>query len=152
MKNPKIKILLIIVIGLILIDQISKILILKFINSNIIIIPKLLEFEIVKNNGIAFGLNNGNFKNIIITILVLILIINFIKNQKDVIDNKTMISLALILGGGISNLIDRICRGGVVDFIKISTFPIFNIADSVIVIGWILLIINIVKFYNNNDI
>ena len=149
MKNKKI---LLIIPGIILlIDQFSKMIILNIINESKIIIPKLLEIDIIKNIGIAFGLNNGNLKNIFITIVILIMIIGFIKKQYQNIDRNMMISLSLILGGGISNLIDRIIRGGVIDFIKVSTFPIFNIADCLIVIGWVLLIICVVRIGTNKE-
>lgn len=136
---------------IIIIDQFSKFLVSKFINNSVKIIPRILEIEIIKNTGIAFGMNSGNIKNIFITILFLALIINFVKKQFKFIDKKTMFSLSLMFGGGISNVIDRILRGGVLDFIKISTFPIFNIADISIVVGWILLIINIVKFTGDEE-
>ena len=149
MKNKKI--LLIILSIILLIDQLSKIIILNTINEIKVIIPKLLEIEVIKNIGIAFGLNDGNLKNIFITMIILIIIINFIIKQQNNIDKKMTIALSLILGGGISNLIDRIIRGGVVDFIKVSTFQIFNIADISIVIGWILLIICVVNFGINKE-
>lgn len=149
MKNKKI--LFIIISAILLIDQLTKIIILNVINELKIVIPKLLEIEIVKNVGIAFGLNNGNLKNIFITIIILIMIINFIIKQKENIDKNTMLALSLILGGGMSNLIDRIFRGGIIDFIKVSTFPIFNIADIAIVSGWILLIVCVLKFCAKKD-
>ena len=149
MKNKKI--LLIILSIILLIDQLSKIIILNTINEIKVIIPKLLEIEVIKNIGIAFGLNDGNLKNIFITMIILIIIINFIIKQQNNIDKKMTIALSLILGGGISNLIDRIIRGGIIDFIKVSTFPIFNIADISIVIGWILLIICVVNFGINKE-
>ena len=107
---------------------------------------EFIKIEIAENQGIAFGINSGNNKNIIITIIVLIIIINFIRNQIERIDTKTNISVSMILAGGISNLIDRIFRGYIVDFISLNNFAIFNIADMFIVIGWILLIIFIIKF------
>lgn len=146
------KILMIIITIILLIDQLSKIIILNLVKENKTIISKLLEIEIIKNNGIAFGLNSGNIKNIFITIIILIIIINFIVKQYKNIDKNTMKALSLILGGGVSNLIDRVFRGGVVDYIKVSTFPIFNVADICIVFGWILLIICIIKFGANKEI
>lgn len=153
MGKKKIRNLVIISTSIIIIDQIIKIIIGQLIKDSIKIIPRILEIEVIKNTGFAFGLNSGNIKNIMITIIVLILIINFIKNQFKLIDNKTMFSLSLMLGGGVSNLIDRFIRGGVFDFIKISTFPIFNLADITVVVGWILLVINIIKFsfYENKN-
>lgn len=146
MKNKKIYILVIVLIIVVLLDQFTKFIVDKFISSTLIIIPRILEFTNIKNVGIAFGINSSNTKNIFLSIFVLIIIINFIKKQFKVIDEKTFFSLGLMLGGAIGNLIDRIIKGGVLDFIKISTFPVFNIADIAIVTGWILLIVNIIKF------
>ena len=146
MKNKKVKILFIISVLVLILDQITKLLISKFVKNSTKIIPRILEIEIIQNTGVAFGINSGNIKNIFITLVVLVLIINFIKKQFELIDKKTMLSLSFMIGGGVSNLIDRIFKGGVFDFIKISNFPIFNLADIAIVVGWILLIINIVKF------
>ena len=146
MKNKKIYSLFIVLIIVVLLDQFTKFIADKFISSTLIIIPRILEFTNVKNIGIAFGINSSNIKNIFLSIFVLIIIVNFIIKQFKVIDEKTFFSLGLMLGGAIGNLIDRIFKGGVLDFIKISTFPVFNIADIAIVTGWILLIVNIIKF------
>ena len=62
-------------------------------------------------------------------------VIRFMLNQKEMMNKFTSISLSLILAGGFGNLIDRIFRGTVIDFIDIS--PIFNIADILVVVGWI---------------
>ena len=70
------------------------------------------------------------------------IIIKFMINQKDNIDNITYIVLTTVLAGGFGNLIDRIFRGHVVDFIDITdviNFPKFNFADIYIVCGWIAL-------------
>ena len=151
MKNKKMKILFITSILILIFDQITKFLINKFIKNSIKIIPRILEIQIVQNTGMAFGINDGNIKNIFITVIVLGLIINFIKKQYNLIDEKTMFSLSLLIGGGVGNIIDRIFKGGVFDFIKVSTFPIFNFADVAIVVGWILLVINIVKFCTDGN-
>ena len=60
------------------------------------------------------------------------------------------ISLCLILGGAFGNLIDRFVRGGIIDFIRIYKFPIFNIADIFIVSGWILVVMFLIIFSGKN--
>ena len=138
-ENKILKLILGITILLILLDQMSKIVIQYYYNEPIGIM-------LIENTGMAFGFNSGNTKNIVLTLLILFIIVNFIRNQKDRIDKKTAIAISLILAGGVSNLIDRIARGGILDFIKIKHFAIFNIADCYIVIGWILLVIFLIKY------
>lgn len=144
-KNRKIIVLIIIGIIILILDQISKILL---IEKNITIIPSILNFTYTENTGAAFGIGSNNiFFIILINIIILGIIIKFIKERKDDIDFKILIPLVLILSGGIGNLIDRIFRGYVVDFIDINLFdfPNFNIADMSIVIGILLLILVLIK-------
>ncbi len=144
MKNKTVKLIVIIAIILILVDQISKVLI-----SNLIKEPlgnDYIKLEVVSNTGMAFGFNKGNVSNIFISVFVLAIIISFIKNQLERIDTKTAVAISMVLGGAISNLIDRFLRGGVLDFIKIYKIPNFNFADFIIVIGWILIIIFLIDF------
>ena len=146
---------LIIIIGLIIIllDQITKILV---INKNIILIPNLLSLTYTQNTGTAFGIGSNNAIIIIIlNIIVLGVIIKFLKERKDDVEMNILISLILIASGGISNLIDRIFRGYVVDFIDVNlfNFPNFNVADISIIIGiGILLIVIIKSFFSRKTI
>ena len=111
----------------------------------------LIKINYALNTGMAFGLNEGNDKNIVVTIIILILILNFVINQKDRIDKKTGISLCLITAGGISNLIDRFIYKGVVDYIDMIGFPIFNLADVYIVVGWILLVVSVISYSTKKE-
>ncbi len=145
MKNNKIvRLIVIITVILILVDQLVKILIKanyeKPIEGNII------GITLIENTGMAFGFNSGNTKNIVLTLLILLLILNFVRNQKERMDTKTAIAIGLILAGGFSNLIDRITRGGILDFIDVKNFAVLNLADCYIFIGWIFLIVVFVKF------
>lgn len=144
MKNKIIKLIFCVTICLILLDQISKI-VLQY-NYKEPVGNGFIGITIVENTGMAFGFNSGNTKNMILTILVLLLIFNFIRTQKEMIDTKTAVAVGFILAGGISNLIDRIVRGGVMDFIYIKNFAVFNLADCYIVIGWTLMILFLIKF------
>ena len=70
------------------------------------------------------------------------------------LDNITYAGLILILAGGMSNMIDRIFNGYVIDFIDVNifNFPHFNIADISIVVGIIILFITIFKSFDENNI
>lgn len=141
-KNKNLILAIILFIILLTLDQITKIIIVK--NSvNITLIPNVLEIHTVHNTGGAFGVAEGNTGMFIITNLVVLgLIIRFICLQRELMDKATLYSLFTILAGGFSNLIDRIIRGYVIDFINIIpsiNFPKFNLADMYITIGWITL-------------
>ena len=113
------------------IDQISKILIIKLLETN--------------NTGAAFSILLGKrIFLIVVAILIIGILLYYIKKNK--VDGKlNIIAFSLIIGGSLGNLIDRIVRGYVVDFISIKlgsyNFPIFNIADTLIVVGVFLLLI-----------
>lgn len=139
MKNKK-ALLIILGIFISLLDQITKVIL---IGRNITIIPNILNFTYTENTGVAFGIGSSNLILIIIVnIVVLGIIIKFIKERKEQVNFSILISLILILSGGIGNLIDRIVRGYVIDFIDVNlfNFPNFNIADISISIGIISLI------------
>ena len=133
MKNKTIKLLVIVVTILIIIDQTSKILVNNVLNGESIGNDNL-GIIITSNTGMAFGFNDGNGKNIFLSICILAVIFSFIKNQLERIDTKTAVALSFAISGGISNLIDRIFRGGVFDFIRVFTIT-FNLADVLIVLG-----------------
>lgn len=148
MKNLKVRYLIIFIVAIILIDQLTKFLMFGK-QETINIIGDFLQLNYVENTGGAFGIaNDSTFKFIIINLVVLGLIIKFIVSQKDRIDKKTAFALSLILAGGFSNLIDRIFRGFVIDFIDVNflNFPVFNIADICIVVGWILMVVFIIMY------
>lgn len=141
MKKKNI-LLILLIVSLIILDQATKIIVINTIKGESVnIINNFLNFTYVENSGVAFGINsNGRVTNIIINIIVMAVVIRFMLNQKEMMNKFTSISLSLILAGGFGNLIDRIFRGTVIDFIDISpifNFPTFNIADILVVVGWI---------------
>lgn len=142
-QNKNLKIGLIILAILLIIDQVTKIIAINT-NVDVTIIKDIFNLKLVFNNGIAFGIGQGeDIATVIISnLIVLGIIIRFIILQKDRMDTVTMYGLFMILAGGFGNLIDRIFAGKVIDFIQIlpsTNFPIFNLADVYIVIGWIIL-------------
>ena len=143
LKNKRVIYIIVFIIFLIILDQITKILVTKFLLNDEIIIENILEFKFVKNNGIALGIASNNKLTILISnVIVIGLIIRFMNIQNERINNITMTVLCFIVAGGISNLIDRLFRGFVIDFIKLVpqwNLPIINIADVLIFVGWISL-------------
>lgn len=132
-------ILLIIVIAIVIIDQISKIYISQI--NEIEIIPNILKFSMIQNTKPAYGIGSGSTIMYILTNLVILSVIfKFVTTQNDYVDMKLKIFLTFIFAGGVSNVIDRIFRGYVVEFIdfnQLINFPIFNIADLFTIIGWV---------------
>ena len=134
-------------IFIVLIDQFTKYLI--FYNKKLFINKDFLLFKLdfVKNYGAAFNLFSGSriflsLISIIFSILLIYLIL-----WKNTLNSFDLYAYSFILGGTIGNGIDRIYKGFVVDFINLNiiNFPVFNIADISINIGFIFLIYNIFK-------
>ena len=143
------KIFLIILIVLI-ISQFIKLLVTNnlLINKEYPIINNFFSLFYTINTGAAFSILESNQMFIIITdsLLIVLLLYYIYKNKFTKLET---ISLSFIIGGTISNIIDRITNGGVVDYLyfKIANynFPIFNTADISIVIGVIILILTLLK-------
>lgn len=132
----------ILVIGL---DQVSKILIYGSASKSII--GSFLWFESTLNTGVAFSMFEGkSILFFLIAMVASVVMIYFICSKKWLKVNLEKISLGLILGGTISNAIDRLIFGGVRDFIylKFINFAIFNVADMAITIGAILFCVGII--------
>lgn len=137
----------------IFVDQISKYLVRSSLEPGQIIklTPKLIWLTLVQNSGAAFSFSFGNpLLNRILFIIISTFAIIFIVYLSNKSKNKLEIfSFALILGGAIGNLIDRIIMGSVTDFIWCDfpdlimiRWPVFNVADSSIVVAIGLMIIS----------
>ena len=113
------------------------------------IIRNVFHFTLVHNTGIAFGLfkNQGLVFIIIPVIAVFLLIFNiyYYRQNNDVLSRIYIFAFSLILGGAIGNLYDRIIYGFVIDFIDFRIWPVFNIADSAITIGAVIIAIKCFK-------
>ena len=145
-KNHKLLILLIAAAGVIILDQITKLLIVNFLelNKSIPLLKNIFHITLVHNYGAAFGiLQNFNLILILISVIVIGLIIYFYDKIPD--KKSVIIYTAFIFGGTISNLIDRIRIGYVTDFIDFRIWPAFNFADTAITIGAIGLIIYLLR-------
>ena len=132
---------------IVIIDQISKFIVHKYMNlyDSIKIIPYLLDFTYIRNEGIAFGIyfEGGKIFFIILPIFITIYLFYLLKNE-EFQDKQSQIALYLIIAGAIGNIIDRIFRGYVVDFIDFHInglhWYVFNVADTSVTIGLIFLL------------
>ena len=148
MKKKKI-IIFILIILLVFFDYLTKYIVLNrfSVNESIIIIKNFLKFTYIKNTGAAFGLLSGNI--IVLILITIVLLFYLLKEFKNSKNNLNITAYTLIISGAIGNLIDRIFRKYVVDFISFTLFghdmAIFNVADTYITIGVILLLYNILR-------
>lgn len=125
------------VIGVIVLDQIIKVLIRStmYIGESLPVIKEVFHITYVQNRGGAFSILSG--QGLILTVVPLAAIIFAIWYMEKHLDEhwSLFLSLSLIIGGGIGNLIDRILLGFVTDMIDFRFFPVFNIADIAVCVG-----------------
>ena len=158
MYKKKIKIITLIIFAIFFIDQISKKYIIGYFdgNNSLIYINSFLNFDLIWNNGIAFGLlgfENSNLYNLItiVIILVILMLLYIIKET----NNFNIYFYSMIVGGALGNLVDRINFSAVPDFIDFHLgqyhWFVFNVADIFISTGVICLIIAEIFIKNNNN-
>ena len=150
------------ILGLVSIDQSLKHLAKTYYEANwgktqysghVDIIPNFLNVTYAENRGAAFGmLKDQQWFFILFTLSVIAVFIYLIECKK--ISNKLFLASAtLLISGGFGNLIDRIYRGYVVDYLKFSIFPtVCNFADICIVVGTVILGIYILFYYKSSKI
>lgn len=129
--------ILILIITTIVLDQIVK----YYINLNmtvgqsIPIINDILHITYVLNPGAAFGILEHKRAFFILIVFVMLVISYYVYKKNSKMNLFLKIGMALLIGGAIGNLIDRVKTGYVIDFIDFRIWPVFNIADIAIVIG-----------------
>ena len=128
--------------------------------QQIVIIPDLFSWTLAYNTGAAFSFLAGQsgwqrWLFALIAIVVSVVLVVWLKRLKP---NETWlaIALALVLGGALGNLVDRVLFGHVIDFILVHWqnrwyFPAFNIADSAITVGAVLLALDMFKSKKPED-
>lgn len=141
-----------IVILLIGIDQLSKVLALKYLKDigSIPIIQDMFHLTYVENRGAAFGMfQNNQIVFIIVALIASIYGLYYLHTKK--VNTFGKVGILLIISGALGNLIDRVRLGFVVDYFdfRIIWEYVFNVADIFVVLGTILLCVYIL-FYDNN--
>lgn len=139
-----------------LLDQATKFAIVRFVPllTSVKIIPGFLNITHIHNRGAIFGFFSKAESRVVYLLLTLaslaalgLVIYYFFKTPRE--EKLTKISLALIMAGALGNLIDRISKGYVVDFLDFYIqrwhWPFFNIADSCITVGAFLLLFSFLR-------
>lgn len=108
------------------------------------VIPGILSFTYVENRGAAFGIFTGQRALLIVLVAVILCGAGWLLASGKIKGNLERLCILLIISGGLGNLIDRIWRGFVVDYIDINalfSYPMFNLADCCVVVGACLMLI-----------
>ncbi len=137
--------------SIVLLDQVTKLMILKSIphGTSRIVIPGFFNLSHVRNRGAIFGFFSNSGSPVVYVLLTVasltaLLLVLFYFFKVPAQDRLLKITLALILGGALGNQVDRLTRGFVVDFLEVYVksfhWPSFNVADSCISIGAVLLV------------
>jgi signal peptidase II len=142
-------------VGVVFLDQLTKGLVETryALHSTREVIPGFLNFTHVRNSGVAFGLfashGDGALGSLVLVVLglVALVVVGLYFWRTSTGDRALLSALALILGGAVGNLIDRIGSGGVTDFIDayVGTYHwhTFNVADSAITVGIVLMVLDL---------
>ncbi|HEX6310930.1 MAG TPA: signal peptidase II [Acidimicrobiia bacterium] len=135
-----------IVLGIIALDQLTKVWAVAALSDGpTSIVGTTVELRLSRNTGGAFSLFQ-QFTPVlaVLAVVVAIVLVRVIHRTQD---RVILVALALVLAGAVGNLLDRVfrspgfLRGAVVDFVGVGRFPTFNVADSAITIGAILLVL-----------
>lgn len=136
------------VVVLVALDQLSKFLVITKLKpvGTTTVVDGILQFRYVENTGAAFSMlsNNTTLLSVVTSLIMVAILVALFAGK--VTDKLQYISLVIVVAGGIGNLIDRIARGYVVDFIEYTfvNYAVFNVADIFVTIGALLLVASIV--------
>lgn len=146
-----------IVAAVIALDRVTKLIVMSKmqLGESVKVIGNLFNFTYLENRGAAWSMfQNGRYFFIVLTIIVTAAMIYILYKKAD---NKLLkFSLSLVIGGAVGNLIDRIYKGSVTDFLQVFVgpyrdFPIFNVADSFVCIGTALLAYYLLFIYKEKE-
>ena len=133
--------LLVTALVVLLADVVSKVLIVATMHEGetVRLIGSLLRIDYTRNAGAAFSVGTG--ATVLFTAVALVVVIVIVRQARRLVSRAWAVTLGLLLGGALGNLVDRLLRspgplrGHVVDWIELPHWPVFNIADSAIVVG-----------------
>ncbi|MGW4891179.1 signal peptidase II [Kitasatospora sp. NPDC004240] len=145
--HRRIGVLLVVALVAFLVDLGSKLLVVAELENRpaIKVIGEVMTFQVIRNSGAAFGM--GQALTVVFTMIAAAVIVVIWRIARKLYSLPWAIALGLLLGGALGNLTDRVFRspgvfrGHVVDFISVQHFAVFNLADSAIVCGGVLVVL-----------
>ncbi|PVZ08907.1 signal peptidase II [Actinomycetospora cinnamomea] len=131
----------------IVLDLVTKIVMVSWLRDGerVPLIGDLVSFTLVRNPGAAFSLATG--LTWVLTLVALAVVVGIVRFARRLRSRGWALALGLVLGGALGNLVDRFFRGPgplqghVVDFVSVGWFPVFNVADSAITVGGVVLVL-----------
>ncbi|MEO3783504.1 signal peptidase II [Actinocorallia sp. B10E7] len=152
-RPRRIAVLTAVALTALLADQITKILVVAGLEGErpIELLGGLTTLRVTRNSGAAFSIGTG--MTWVFTIIAIGVVIAIVRTARDLRSLPWALSLGLLLGGALGNLIDRVLRapgafqGHVVDWIEWPNWPVFNLADSAIVCGGVLAVVLAARGY-----
>lgn len=114
-----------------------------FLGQSIPVLPQIFHLTYIQNPGAAFGiLENQRYLFILIAAVLIVAVIYFYKKIIQ-LSKLFQVGIALLFGGAIGNMIDRIFIGRVIDYMDFRIWPVFNLADIAIVSGCAIIAFNL---------
>jgi signal peptidase II len=145
--RPRLPLLLVVAVTVLLLDVVSKHVVVDRLADRdpVEVIDGLLTLRLVRNSGAAFGFASG--LTVVLTLVAVGVVVMILRAARRLRSTGWAVALGLVLGGAVGNLADRIfrdpapLRGRVIDFLELPHWPVFNLADSAIVCGGVLLVL-----------
>ncbi|MBN1092433.1 signal peptidase II [Blastococcus sp. TML/M2B] len=147
--RPRTRLLLLLAAAVLLVDLATKLVVVATVEpgEDITVLDGVLYLTHLRNTGAAFSFAEGF--TVVFTLVALAVVAVIVRTARRLFSTGWAVTLGLVLGGAVGNLVDRVfrdpgfLRGGVVDFIAVldpdgRAWPVFNVADSAIVCGGVL--------------
>lgn len=135
-------------VAVVVIDQLTKWWAVERLSNGEVKLVGSLQLNLVRNYGSAFSIGGGSGWGAVVSIAGLVIIVGLLWFARSTTSRVGIVALGLVIGGAIGNLIDRAARsdrgfmgGGVVDFVDLQWWPVFNVADAAVVVGVVILLV-----------